>query len=278
MAYIGKIPTIGNFQVCDAISVVNNQAAYTMQVGGVNVSPESSQHMLVSLNGVIQKNGGTNPSFTVSGSTITFASNLVTGDVIDFIQILGNVLDLGVPSDATVSTAKIVDGAVTSAKMFSGFANGITEADQWRLTADLSNNGNLEITANLERVDDATFSKMGTGMSESSGVFTFPSTGLYFISMVTLIYVISGDGSAGVDMKISSDSGSNYDLVAHSDGGNGNSAATYLTVTAETFVNVTNASTFRVKFFTNSMTNSQLRGNTNSNDTSFTFIRLGDSQ
>jgi hypothetical protein len=104
MAYIGKTPTVGNFQVCDAISVVNNQAAYTMQVGGVNVSPESANHMLVSLNGILQ---APNSSFTVSGSTITFASNLVTGDVIDFIQILGNVLDLGVPSDSTVSLAKL---------------------------------------------------------------------------------------------------------------------------------------------------------------------------
>jgi len=114
MSYIGKTPTIGNFQICDAISVVNNQAAYTMQVGSVNVSPESANHMIVSLNGVIQK---PTDAFTVSASVITFASNLVTGDVIDFIQILGNVLDLGVPSDATVSTAKIVDGAVTSAKI-----------------------------------------------------------------------------------------------------------------------------------------------------------------
>jgi len=80
MAYIGKTPVIGNFQVCDAISVVNGQAAYTMQVGSVNVSPESANHMLVSLNGILQKAGS---SFTVSGSTITFASNLVTGDVID---------------------------------------------------------------------------------------------------------------------------------------------------------------------------------------------------
>ena len=115
MAYIGKTPVIGNFQVCDAISVVNNQAAYTMQVGGVNVSPESANHMIVSLNGVIQK---PTDAFTVSSSTITFASNLVTGDVIDFIQILGNVLDLGVPSDSTVSLAKLTATGTKDATTF----------------------------------------------------------------------------------------------------------------------------------------------------------------
>ena len=114
MAYIGREPTIGNFQVCDAISVVNGQAAYTMQVSSVNVVPETANHMIVSLNGVIQAPGS---SYTVSGSTITFASALVTGDVIDFIHILGSVLDLGVPSDDTVSTAKISANAVTGAKL-----------------------------------------------------------------------------------------------------------------------------------------------------------------
>ena len=103
MAYIGKEPIVGNFQVCDAISVVNGQASYTMQVSSVNVVPESANHMLVSLNGILQK---PNSSFTISSSTITFASNLQTGDVIDFIMLLGNVLDLGVPSDATVTDAK----------------------------------------------------------------------------------------------------------------------------------------------------------------------------
>jgi len=102
--YIGKEPTVGNFQVCDAISVVNGQAAYTMQVGGVNASPETANHMLVSLNGILQ---APTSSYTVAGATITFASNLVTGDVINFIQILGSVLDLGVPSDSTVSIAKL---------------------------------------------------------------------------------------------------------------------------------------------------------------------------
>ena len=114
MAYIGKQPTIGNFQVCDAISVVNGQAAYTMQVSSSNVEPESANHMLVSLNGILQKPGS---SFTISGATITFASNLVTNDVIDFIMLLGNVLDLGTPSDATVTAAKLGANAVTGAKL-----------------------------------------------------------------------------------------------------------------------------------------------------------------
>ena len=114
MAYIGAEPQIGNYQICDAISVVNGQAAYTMQVGSANVVPESANHMIVSLNGVIQKPGS---SFTVSSSTITFASNLATGDSIDFIILLGNVLDLGVPSDSTVTTAKLGADAVTGAKI-----------------------------------------------------------------------------------------------------------------------------------------------------------------
>ena len=124
--YIGKEPQVGNYQVCDAISVVNGQAAYTMQVGSVNVSPESANHMIVSLNGVIQKPGS---SFTISGSTITFSSNLATGDSIDFIYLLGNVLDVGVPSDATVTTAKVVDNAITLAKMASGTDGNIISYD-----------------------------------------------------------------------------------------------------------------------------------------------------
>ena len=113
--YIGQSPSIGNFQVCDAISTVNGQAAYTMQVSSVNVVPETANHMIVSLNGIIQAPGS---SYTVAGSTITFASNLVTGDVINFIHILGSVLDLGVPSDSTVSLAKLTATGTKDATTF----------------------------------------------------------------------------------------------------------------------------------------------------------------
>ena len=104
MSYIGKQPVIGNFQVCDSISVVNGQAAYTMQVGGSDVEPESPNHMLVSLNGILQ---APTSSFTVSGSTLTFASNLATNDSIDFVMLLGNVLDIGTPSDGVITEPKL---------------------------------------------------------------------------------------------------------------------------------------------------------------------------
>ena len=102
MAYIGKTPTVGNFVKLDALTA-SATASYTMQVDSVNFEPESVNHMLVSLNGVIQS---PTTSYTISGSTITFASALTSSDSIDFIMVYGNVLDIGTPSDATVTNAK----------------------------------------------------------------------------------------------------------------------------------------------------------------------------
>ena len=161
MSYIGREPQIGNFQMCDAISVVNNQAAYTMQVGGVAVIAGGNFNVIASVNGVVQKAG---TSFTTSSSTITFSQNLVTGDVIDFILILGSVLDLGVPSDGTVTTGKIADNAVTSAKLASGLALGkigqvvsTTKTD----TATISSSGFADVSGlTLNITPSATSSKV----------------------------------------------------------------------------------------------------------------------
>ena len=108
MAYIGKEPIVGNFQKCDALTA-SATADYTLQVSSTNVSPESANHMLVSLNGVIQQPGATG-GFTVSGSTLSFTSALTSSDTIDFVILLGNVLDIGTPSDDTVTLAKMASG------------------------------------------------------------------------------------------------------------------------------------------------------------------------
>ena len=127
MAYIGKIPATGAFQKCDSLNA-SATADYTLQLSSTNVVPESVNHMIVSLNGVIQEPGATG-GFTVSGSTLSFTSALTSSDTIDFVILLGNVLDIGTPSDDTVATAKIQDDAVTLAKMASGTDGNIISYD-----------------------------------------------------------------------------------------------------------------------------------------------------
>jgi len=296
--YIGKTPTVGNFQVCDAISVVNGQAAYTLQVGGVNVAPESANHMLVSLNGILQKPGS---SFTISGSTMTFASNLATGDVIDFVQILGNVLDIGQPSDDTVTAAKInndvisgqtaltaepddtdeflVSDAGTIKRIDYSLIKGgnLSEADQFRLSASISAGTNADITSNLERIDTTGSPKVGTGMSESSGIFTFPSTGMYLINVNAVFSSNANDAMYYVNTLITTDNSSYVDGAYAVSANQDDGSTTNKSASSSIMFDVTNTSTHKVKFATVSMASGTgLDGNTNVNYTTFTFLRLGD--
>ena len=304
--YIGKTPTVGNFQVCDAISVVNGQAAYTLQVGGVNVAPESANHMLVSLNGILQKPGS---SFTISGSTMTFASNLATGDVIDFVQILGNVLDIGQPSDDTVKTASLQANAVTGAKLNTDVISaqtalgatpadtdeflvsdagvlkrvdysyikggGITNAQQWRITTTFTGNSD-PITANWEEVDTDGYGRLGTTMASSSGVFTFPTTGFWYI--VSTMTHIEGDTAVQYalnNINTTTDN-SSYTIAAtsyNSMSGDGY----YMTTSASLVFDVTNTTTHKISITSSSNHSStSTMGATDKNRTYVTFIRLGD--
>ena len=203
MPYIGKTPTVGNFQVCDAISVVNGQAAYTLQVGGANVAPESANHMLVSLNGILQKPGS---SFTISGSTMTFASNLATGDVIDFVQILGNVLDLGTPSDDTVTAAKLNNDIISGQT-----ALGAEPADTDEFL--------VSDAGTIKRVDYS-YIKGGSGMvklqsqtASSASSISFTSTYItstYKVYELHCIDLLHSSDGGNISLQVSADNGSSY--------------------------------------------------------------------
>jgi hypothetical protein len=113
MAYLGRQPIIGNYQVLDALTA-SATATYALTKGGVAVFPQTPANCIVSLNGVIQ---APFDSYTISGSNIVFASALTGSDSIDFITVLGDVLNVGTVSDGTVTTAKLADSSVTTAKL-----------------------------------------------------------------------------------------------------------------------------------------------------------------
>ena len=160
----------------------------------------------------------------------------------------------------------------------SGFVNGggVTEADMWRLTSGF-NSDQDPISSNLERVDDATFGKLGTGVSVSSGIWTFPSTGLWLVK-----FICKGntyDDSYYSNIYGTADN-SSYDRLAYGFLGNNYNDTDYNVITIETYFNCTNVSTHTIKFTTNGMAgsgNTQVFTDTDANATCFQFIRLGDS-
>ena len=155
-----------------------------------------------------------------------------------------------------------------------GITQGITEADQWRINANHSGVG--DVTTNWERVDNAVFNYIGTGMSESSGIFTFPSTGIYFIKFNSMIRITLGDTTylasrinTTPDNSIYSQVSSNYGSLVS--GAYGNAECNYM-------FDVTNTSTHKVKFNLAQNQNGTplFLGSTDENQTYATFIRLGD--
>ena len=160
-----------------------------------------------------------------------------------------------------------------------GAAGGITQADMFRITTDFNfSTTETFITANWERVD-TNFDKIGTGMTESSGVFTFPETGIYLIQVGCTVG--TGGSGGGRYAEVSThftDNNSTYEKRAYSQDnqtfGDGETNHFH-----QCFFDVTNVSTHKVKFATKKESasyNYAMRVDTNANINSFSFIRLGD--
>ena len=83
---------------------------------GTAASVTSAAQLIVSINGVVQKaNTGTSAPAEgfalVDANTIIFGANLASGDSVFIVQI-GSAVSIPTPGDDTVTSAKIVDGAI----------------------------------------------------------------------------------------------------------------------------------------------------------------------
>lgn len=306
MSYIGKEPIVGNFQKCDAITT-SSTATYNLTVSSAAVFPETANNCIVSLNGVIQ---APTSAYTISGSQIVFASSLTSSDVIDFILILGSVLSVGTPTDRTVTLAKMATGTDGQIITYDTSGNptavgpgsdgqvltstgagsppafeaipggGMTVADQWRLTTTFTDSIN-PIASNLERVDTTAGGQamLGSAMTVSSGIFTFPSTGFYQVQYNLLQQSTDGNvrGYGGGAIFATVDN-SSYVTVSQTFGATpAISGTSRMSNSCSTIIDVTDTSNVKVKFSVE-MQNSAMgtMGSTESNQTHMTFLRLGD--
>jgi len=149
---------------------------------------------------------------------------------------------------------------------------GLSMADQWRLTANATG-GSSDITSNWERNDSTGFGQLGTGMTESSGIFTFPSTGIYLVS-----FFLNDTGGSSFLSSYSriyvTTNNSSYTEVARGMGAGG--ASETQVIPCEAVVDVTDTSNVKVKFaYYHGDSGSTAKGDSDKNETYVTFLKLG---
>ena len=192
----------------------------------------------------------------------------------------GHAQFAGVCTATNVSVASSVTASTFfgSGANLTGLSSGLSVADQWRINSGgtLTTDGTTQFTANWERGDTNSHGQIGSGMSESSGIFTFPSTGVYLITAIMSFKRNSGENRfAQLQIGVTTDN--NTYTTASSGYGSFAQAYSTNTAVAQFLFDVTNVSTHKVKFYayTNRSSILFLSGST-ANQNSFTFLKLGD--
>ena len=265
--YLGRgLDKISNIEVLDNITF-DGSSSYSITKGSVAFTPNSAQSCLISIDGVVQAT-----NFSVNSSNIDFGVAIPSTSVCNFFLHYGTGL-ITVPSDGSVTESKIGSNAVSSAKMFSGFKNGITMIDQWRIIADTNSGTDADITSNWERADDATWSGIGTGLTESSGIFSFPQTGIYLISSFFGVLMTSDAGAGVVFMSTNDNSTYSADGRSYE----GTNSLAYGSLSFQNIIDVQDTSNYKFKFATTSFASgSHIKGSTLLSQSSFIATRIGD--
>tara|TARA_A100001388_G_scaffold221426_1_gene172138 strand:- start:360 stop:914 length:555 start_codon:yes stop_codon:yes gene_type:complete len=179
-------------------------------------------------------------------------------------------LNVDTINEQTSSNGITIDGlTIKDSTITSGYPLAV--ADMWRLTSDITGTDGT-ISSNLERCSTATgLGSIGSAMSVSSGIWTFPQTGIYWVRMNA--YMLSqSDTYTQIEIEIT-ENNSDYTLTALNGDGDAGAGGHAL---VEMFFEVTDTSTHKVRFQTSSMASgSKIFGHDDRNYTTFTFIRLG---
>jgi len=199
-------------------------------------------------------------------------------------------VDAGTLATNSVDSAELVDGAVDDSHMaamaaskltgalpaidgsnLTGLSSGLSSASTFRLQADHTSNADVTNWAEATTGSDG---RLGTAVSESSGIFTFPSTGIWFISAQITFHSVSND-QVTCNINTTTDNSSytskSYCTTEDKD------QAQNITIPMTLLVDVTNTSNVKVKFTASSLNSgSYLWGSSGQNMTAATFIKLGE--
>ena len=171
MSYIGKEPQFTQYP-----SKFFNGDGTAMTVS-LDYAPPNAAALLVFIDGVRQDTS----AYTLSGTSLTFTGTVPSGTNNVQVVHLGLTQDVGVPSDDTISTVKIQDDAVTSAK----------------LDTNIAIDGDLTVDTDTLHVD-STNNKVGIGTSNPVSMIQVGDTSTTSNTLITVESV--NNTLAGIDL------------------------------------------------------------------------------
>ena len=210
----------------------------------------------------------------IDDPTMTQGSD-ATGDVY-YRSAAGKLTRLATGADGTVLTSTGAGAVPAFEAVAGGGGSGLTEADSWILTTPFTGDAS-PIATNLAQTSSTGFGCLGTGMSESSGIFTFPSTG-YWAVLAMMNFRHSGD-SRYLQGFISVTT-NNADYSNATEGATSttqhDSVEMRTSLMLYALLNVTNTTNVKVRFVVDVYHSSATTHGDTDNQTSFHFLRLGD--
>ena len=177
----------------------------------------------------------------------------------------------------TASADQVWTATSATASDFQATVGGLTEADSWRLsgTVSMSASANTTISTNWERVDTDGFGLLGTGLTQSSGIFTFPSTGFWYIN-----FSFNKNSDAAIDNYSAIElhttaNNSSYNRACHV-AGHFPATSDNIQLANSFMIDVTDVSNIKFRFNYYAGQTNNITGDTGSHDSGFTALRLAD--
>ena len=245
MAYLGRqAGQIGNYIRCNTITPDGSTTTFALTnvLDNSVVVPGNENSVLCSLSGVIQAPGSGN-AFTISGSNIVFDSAPSSSDVVDFVIVLGNTIDIGTPSDGTVGTNQLGNTLNLASKTVTLPNTSVTNAQLANSSITINGSsvalgGSTTIStiarptittssAVIAPSTDASFSLAGTNFQSVPIVELISSTGA-----ITRASAVTFNNATSLTVTTNLAVGSYFVRVENNDGGAVRSSSAILTVSA----------------------------------------------
>ena len=305
MAYIGNQPSESFTSFATQEFTTSATTSYTLDHAVTN-----ENEIALFINNVRQQ-PGSGKAYTATGTALTLSEATASTDTM-YCVFLGRALQTVNPATNSITADMVSANAITGAKLNNDVisaqtalasepadtdeflvsdagtlkridyslikaTNGLAVADMWRLTSDYSfGTGDNVVTSNWEQIDSSGQNTVGSDMTESSGVFTFPSTGVWLV-MAAAGFVINGDTRyIGIKISATFNGGSSYSMLSqkYTHVNRPGSSNTYAAATTSTYVNVGNTSNDKVRFIVESEATTNLKGSSTQNESEFLFIKL----